>query len=220
CAGQLRRNLNIPQGAPVVGFVGRLTRDKGISELVRAYFRLREHFPELRLLLVGDLEEGDPLPGKTRRYIQSEPGIIHTGFVQDPALYYHVMDVLALPSYREGFANAVLEAHAAGKPVVAARSTGVVDSVIDGVTGILVPVGDAEALAEALELALEDKSLAATLGAAGRERVGREFQQERIWDAIVQEYLQLLRTKGLPVPTPATSNEATTAVASSSGIPQ
>ena len=205
-ACQLQRDLGIPREAPVVGFVGRLTRDKGIAELVEAYSRLRKRFPELRLLLVGEVEEADPLPSETQRLMESEPQIIHTGFVKDPAPYYHIMDVLAFPTHREGFGNAALEAHAAGKPVVAARATGVVDAVIDGVTGILVPVGDAEALAGALELVLEDQRLAAALGTAGRERALREFQQERIWDALVQDYLQQLRDKGLPVPSSAARN--------------
>jgi glycosyltransferase involved in cell wall biosynthesis len=213
-AAELRGHLRIPAEAPVVGFVGRLTRDKGITELVEAYSQLRKRLPELRLLLVGDPEEGDPLHPETHRYIESEPQIIHTGFVQDPALYYHVMDVLAFPTHREGFGNVVMEAHAAGKPVVAARSTGVVDAVIDGVTGILVPVGDAGVLTDALELLLQDTNLAATLGSAGRERMWREFKQERMWEALVQEYLRLLRTKGLSIPRQASQNAASATAAS------
>ena len=211
-AGQIRRDLGIPPQAPVAGFVGRLTRDKGIAELVEAYLELRTRIPELRLLLVGDSEEGDPLPPNTRLRIENEPGIIRVGFVQDPVPYYHVMDVLAFPTHREGFGNVALEAQASGKPVVAARATGVVDSVIDGVTGILVPIGDPKALAEALQLVLKDPRLAAALGAAGRERVLREFQQQRIWDAIVQEYLQQLRDKGLPLPNSAAGKVVTSAV--------
>jgi glycosyltransferase involved in cell wall biosynthesis len=205
---RLRRELGIPLGAPVVGFVGRLTRDKGISELVEAYLELRTKIPDLKLLLVGDLEEGDPVPPRIRRCLEGEEGIFRAGFVQDPADYYHAMDVLALPTYREGFPTVVLEAHAAGKPVVAARATGVVDAVVDGVTGILVPVGDAKALAGALALVLGDRNFAAGLGLAGRERVLREFRQEMIWDALAQEYLQLLQAEGLSVPTPNPRSEA------------
>ena len=196
-ARQIREELHIAGEAPVIGFVGRLTKDKGITELIEAYLTLRTDFPHLKLLLVGDIEEGDPLPPETRRHIKSDTGIIHVGFLQDPAPYYHVMDVLAFPTHREGFGNVALEAQASGKPVVAARATGVVDSVIDGVTGILVPIGDASALAQALKLVLTDRNLAATLGIAGRERVIREFRQDIVWDALAREYMQFLSTKGL-----------------------
>jgi glycosyltransferase involved in cell wall biosynthesis len=209
-AAQLRQRLGIPDEAPVVGFVGRLTHDKGISELVEAYARLRACFSELRLLLVGDFEKGDSLPQAVVRYIDSEPRIIKVGFVKDPSLYYHVMDVLALPSHREGFPNVALEAQAAGKPVVAARSTGVVDAVIDGTSGILVPVGSTGGLTEALKLLLKNTNLRTALGNAGRERVQREFRQERTWETLVQEYLQLLRAKGLFIPNEIIRNAAST----------
>jgi glycosyltransferase involved in cell wall biosynthesis len=204
---RIREKLGIPANVPVIGFVGRLTKDKGISELANAYCELRKKFPELRLLLVGEMEGGDPLTARIRSYLESEPGIMRTGFVTDPTSYYHVMDMLALPTYREGFPTVALEASAAGKPVVAARATGAVDAVVDKVTGILVPVGDSTALASALELLLRDRELAASLGAAGRERVQREFQQERVWEALGQEYSRLLNAIGSCVPVPIDRSE-------------
>src|SRR5437667_1139559 len=127
---ELRSKLGVPPTAAVVGFVGRFTRDKGIAELVQAFLFLRERLPELRLLLVGDVEEGDPPPPNVLRRMKTDPGIVCTGFVEDPAPYYHLMKVLALPTYREGFPNVVLEANASGKPAVVTRATGAVDSVI------------------------------------------------------------------------------------------
>ena len=199
-ARRIRQGMGIPEEAPVVGFVGRLTKDKGISELVEAYLALRADIPKLTLLLVGELEEGDPLPPQIRRQIECERGIFHTGFVKDPSDYYHVMDVFAFPSHREGFGTVALEANAACKPIVAARATGAVDAVIDGVTGILVPVGDARVLASALARVIGDRRLASELGSAGRERVLRDFRQEIIWEALEQEYSQMLSGKGLTVP--------------------
>jgi glycosyltransferase involved in cell wall biosynthesis len=196
----LRQELKIPQEAQVVGFVGRLTRDKGIAELVKAFSRLCETSAAVWLLLVGDFEDTDPLPADVRRAIETHPKIIRTGFVAEATSYYHLMDVLALPTYREGFPNAILEAHAAGKPVVATRATGVVDAVLDGVTGVLVPVGDAETLAKGLESLLRNRDTATRMGSAGRERVRREFQQERIWGALAREYSHLLSARGLPQP--------------------
>jgi len=204
-AADLRNNLGIPAEVPVIGFVGRFTRDKGLCELIEAYLQLRHERPRLHLLLVGDFEEGDPLPSNVRKIIQCDSQIVHAGMVRDTAPYYHVMDILALPTYREGFPNAASEAHAAGKPVVGTRATGVVDAVIDGVNGVLVPVGDSEALAKGFDLLLKDKELAAAMGSAGRERVRREFRQERIWEALAQEYIRLLEARGLRVAQPSPS---------------
>jgi len=218
-AVHLRRHLGIPLEVPVVGFVGRFTRDKGIPELVKAYSLLRGSHPQLRLLLVGDFEKEDAPPPEVRHSIENDPHIIRLGFVPDTAPYYHVMDVLALPTRREGLPNVVLEAQAAGKAVVAARSTGVMDAMTDGVTGILVPVGNAEALAEGLALLLKDVALAKAMGSAGRERVLREFRQERVWDALLQEYLQLLRATGLPLPKMAATSVGSAARASTAVVP-
>jgi glycosyltransferase involved in cell wall biosynthesis len=192
--------LKIPLEAQVVGFVGRLTRDKGVAELVKAFSRLCETSAVVWLLLVGDFEDGDPLPPDVRRTIETDSKIIRTGFVPDAAVYYHLMDVLALPTYREGFPTTILEAHAAGKPVVATRATGVADAVVDGVTGVLVSIGDVEALTRGLEAVLINKGSAAAMGGAGRERIRREFQQERIWGALAREYSHLLSARGLPQP--------------------
>ncbi|MHB8486128.1 MAG: glycosyltransferase family 4 protein [Candidatus Acidiferrales bacterium] len=199
-ASALRTSLGIARDAAVAGFVGRFTRDKGIQDLLQAFSRLRESFPELRLLLVGEFEKGDAVPAGIHNRIFADPQIICTGFVSDPVPYYHVMDILALPSHREGFPNAVLEAHAAGKPVVGARATGIVDAVSDGLDGILVPVGDAPALAEAIADLLRHPQLAGQMGRAGRERVEREFHPQRIWAALLEDYSRLLHERGLPAP--------------------
>lgn len=189
----LARELGIPCGVSVVGFVGRLTRDKGISELVSAFVSLAD--PELRLLLVGDYEPGDPLPVQTRQTIETSAQIIKTGFVADPAPYYHLMTVVALPTYREGFPSVVLQAAAAGKPVLATVATGAVDAVVDGVTGILVPLRQAEALAKALHTLLRDRPLMERLGRNARDRVLRDFEPGRVWGQIVSVYQEMLEGK-------------------------
>jgi glycosyltransferase involved in cell wall biosynthesis len=200
---ELRSKLGIPPAAPVVGFVGRFTRDKGIAELFQAFLLLRERLPELRLLLVGDVEEGDPPPSDVLKRMKTDPSIVCTGFIADPAHYYHLMDVLALPTYREGFPNVVLEASASGKPAVVTRVTGAVNSVIDGVTGFIVPVGEVIALADALERLLARPALAREMGENARKRVATEFKPERIWSGLLAEYQSLLQEKGLRPPTPS-----------------
>jgi glycosyltransferase involved in cell wall biosynthesis len=196
-AAELRKYLEIPSGAPVIGFVGRLTRDKGILELVQAFDILRARRPELRLLLVGDREQGDPLPAGVQERLERDPQIVCTGWVADPAPYYPLMSVYCLPTHREGFPNSVLEAHASGLAVVTTTATGAVDAVEDGVTGLLVPPANAAVLAQALERLLADRPWAARMGAAGRERVARGFQPVAIWEALVALYRDLLREQGV-----------------------
>jgi len=207
-AAALRISFGIPHDAPIVGFVGRFTRDKGIKDLLQSFSFLRESFPGLRLLLVGEFEKGDDVPADIRNQIFADPRIICTGFVRDPAPYYHVMDILALPSRREGFPNVVSEAHAAGKPVVGASATGIVDAVRDGIDGILVPVGDSRALAEAIAGLLRQPQLARKMGHAGRERAEREFRPQRIWAALLEEYSRLLHERGLPAPRKTASTQS------------
>jgi lipopolysaccharide/colanic/teichoic acid biosynthesis glycosyltransferase/glycosyltransferase involved in cell wall biosynthesis len=191
----IRSKLGIPPGVPVVGFVGRLVKDKGIRQLVEAFRQLRATYPQLHLLLVGDFEPGDPVEPEVRRYIESETGIIRPGFVGDVAPYYLLMDVLALPTYREGFPGAPLEAQASGIPVVTTTATGAVDSIIDGVTGFLVPVGDTNALAHSVGKLLADSELRTRMGKAGREHTERDFQPEVIWDALIHLYRELIEEK-------------------------
>jgi glycosyltransferase involved in cell wall biosynthesis len=192
----LAERLGIPHGVPVIGFVGRFTRDKGIGELIAAFSRLRQHWPGLRLLLVGEFEDGDPVPADIRSKIEVDPNIVHAGVVVDTAPYYGLMDVLVLPTYREGAPYVPLEAQACGVPVVTTTATGAIDSVVDGLTGFLVPVGSADALTARIDELLQDLKLRSRMGQAGRDRVMREFRQEIVSCALVKEYRRLLQSQG------------------------
>src|SRR6266576_741084 len=176
-AAGLRYQFGIPAQAPVLLFVGRLTGDKGIPELVRAFLKLGNQFPDLHLLLAGCFEDEDPLPIDTRKSLETHPRVVFAGPVQDIATYYAIADVVVLPSHREGLPTVILEAQAAGKPVVGASVTGIVDVVVDGETGLLFPVGDVPALIETLARLITDKTLASKLGRAGQDQVKRNFQQ-------------------------------------------
>jgi glycosyltransferase involved in cell wall biosynthesis len=141
---------------------------------------------------VGPDEDEDPLPEAVVRALRSDPRVVLTGNVPDTAPAYAAMDVVALPSYREGMPNVALEGAAMELPVVATRIPGCVDAVQDGVTGTLVPPHDAVALREALRRYLRSAPLRAEHGAAARRRVLVEFDQVAVWEAIASEYGRLV----------------------------
>ncbi len=184
--------------AVVVGFIGRLTRDKGLAELADAWARLRQEFKEVHLLVVGWPE--DRRVSATVRKMQTDDRVHVVGPVAETPAYYAAMDLLVLPSYREGLPNVLLEAGAMQRPVVATAVTGCVDAVHDGVTGTLVPAGDAGALAAAVAAYVRNPGLRQRHGAAARARVECEFANVRVWAALHAEYLRLLDAAGIPLP--------------------
>jgi len=190
----VRSQLGIPADAPVVGFVGRLTQDKGIPELVEAFDTIVEREPEAHLLLVGWFDAAeDALAAGVRDRIAAHPRIHCTGFVADTAPYYRAMDVMTLPTWREGFPNAVLEAAATGIPVVTTLSTGSRDAVVPEVTGLLIPPGYPEAISEAVLTLLRDPARRRRMSDAARAWVCRHYASERVLRLATLFYRGLLR---------------------------
>jgi glycosyltransferase involved in cell wall biosynthesis len=193
-----RRRLGIPDDAIVAGFVGRLVRDKGIVELFDAWTRLREEFSTAHLLLVGPFEPRDPVPAGLESALREDPRVHLVGMDWNTPPLYSAMDLVVLPTYREGFPNVPLEAAAMRLPVVATRVPGCIDAVADGGTGVLVPARNGPALTDAVRGYMRDPALRRAHGHAGRERVLREFRQEALWEALHTEYEDLLADRGVP----------------------
>lgn len=192
--------LGIPDGAPLVGFVGRLNVDKGVGELLDAFVMARETVERAHLLVIGgDLADEDADPGLVAR-VRATPHVHSIPQTPDLAPYYATLRVLALPSMREGFPNVVLEAASMGVPTVGYRSTGTVDAIEDGVTGALVPQRDTAALADRLAGYLLDAPRAEIDGARARARVERSFSRAAVWRAWHTHYVSWLRRRGLPLP--------------------
>lgn len=185
----LRAELKINEGDFVIGFAGRLVRDKGIIELIRAYQEIRNHHQNVRLVLVGMLEIRDALPEDVVHTIKEDKGIISTGYVGYDSIeqYYALMDVYVLPSYREGFPTSVLEASSMEIPVITTRVTGCNDSIIEGETGLFVG-HDAKELEDAILRLYNDFLLREQMGENGRRMVVENYKQELIWKEIEKLY--------------------------------
>ena len=188
----IRRRYQLPKDAVVLGFIGRLVRDKGIVELAEAWQNLRRQHSDLYLLLVGPIETQDPIPAETLERLKKDLRVKFTGQVDDPVPYYAAMDILTLPTYREGFPNTPLEAAAMKLPVVLTAVDGCVEAVEDNYTGLLVPPKDSLALEEAIHKLLINPKMRQSMGKAGRQRVLEKFKPEIIWQGLYDTYLELM----------------------------
>ncbi|MGD0158625.1 MAG: glycosyltransferase family 4 protein [Terracidiphilus sp.] len=192
----VRSRFAIPADAPVIGFAGRLTRDKGLPELIEAFDRILLAAPRAFLLLVGWFDAAeDALDAGLRSRILSHPRIRCTGFVSDTAPYYRAMDVMVLPTWREGFPNAVLEASATGVPVVTTESTGARDAVVPEVTGLLIPPGYPEAIYESVMKLLRDPERRLRMGRAARAWVVEHYSEERVLGLTAEYYRSLMESR-------------------------
>jgi glycosyltransferase involved in cell wall biosynthesis len=210
---KVREQFRIPANAPVIGFVGRLTGDKGIPELLEAFARVLRERPKCYLLLVGWFDAAEDALGRDlRRRIEGHPRIVCTGYVDNAAPYYRAMDLLILPSWREGFPNAALEAAASGVPVVATACTGSRDAVVPERTGMLVPPGDADAITNAALRILGDDELRGAMAEAARKWVVNHFDQSRVLGTTVRFYRQLLNSEASKA---SVQNEAVTGLSAS-----
>lgn len=175
----LARSLGMQPDVPVVGFVGRLTRDKGIDVLVAAAEQVQRRGLALQVLVIGPTDEPDS-QASLRCLESARVPVFIGGVVDDVRPYLSLVDVHALPSHREGFPNVVLEAAAMAVPTVTTNATGAVDSVLPGRTGLVAPVADVDAFADALFSLLEDRGIRARMGAEARAWVVSCFQPAQV----------------------------------------
>jgi glycosyltransferase involved in cell wall biosynthesis len=185
----LRKLLEIEIDDPVILFVGRITREKGVSELTHAFCEVKKVIKNLHLIVVGPIDlDVDPLDESVIDLMRQSEDIHLIGEDYEPEKYFAASDFLVIPSYREGFCNVVIEAASMGKPAIGTRVTGLVDSIIDGDTGILVDVKSVNALIEAIFLLLRDKEMLKIMGVKARIRAQANFSQSYVNNLVVQEY--------------------------------
>jgi glycosyltransferase involved in cell wall biosynthesis len=184
----VRAELGIADAAPLVLFMARLTRDKGVLDVARAFPRLD---PGVALVVVGPDEQG--LRGEVRALAGAAATRLRfVDYTDVPERYLGAADVLCVPSHREGFGSVLIGAAACRVPAVASRIYGVTDAVIDGETGLLFAPGDIDDLAGKLKTLLADRALRERLGAAAGARAEKHFSQEVVLRALEARYEEIL----------------------------
>jgi glycosyltransferase involved in cell wall biosynthesis len=173
--------------------VGRLVKDKGVTELVTIFTQLQAGRPQLRLVLVGQYEpELDPLPAETLALINSNPAIISVGWSNEVPAFMYLAHLFVFPSHREGFPNVLLQAAAMQLPIVCSAIAGNVDIVVDGQTGLLFAAGSEQALLAQTEFALQHPEKMREMAQKLHAEVQQFYRQQNVWATIHAEYVLLL----------------------------
>jgi glycosyltransferase involved in cell wall biosynthesis len=188
-----RRRLDLPDTAPVLAVVAQLIPRKGHRFLLRAMPRLLSVHPDLTALFIGEGEHETALRAEAAQLGLGDR-VRFLGYREDIADLLRASDILVHPATMEGFANVAMQAMAAGIPVVSSAVGGMPESVRHEISGLLVPPGDSDALAETLLRLLDDPAQCARLGQAGREIVEREFTTEAMVSGNIGVYTELLKS--------------------------
>ena len=194
---EFRDGLGVAQSSVVIGFVGRLSRDKGANELLVACREIMAARADVVLVIVGRLNETDGIASDLAEWMRQEPRVVLCGFREDIPVCMAGMDILALPTYREGFGQVLIEAQAIGVATVSTAVPGPVDAVVHEHTGILVRPGDARALTYALRRLVDDPALRMRFASEGVEHARRSFDQTQFLEHVAATRRRQLVEAGL-----------------------
>jgi len=193
---ELRRKAGIPQECWLVGYVGRIVPHKGIETILQAWRLLNSEIrSNAYLCIFGTLDHRRMQTLVEQAVSDPDLHVKYMGFCHDMPAWYSVMTLLAQPSWHEGWGYNVLEAACCGVPAVGTKISATVDAIVDGETGLLVPVKNPKTMAEVVTKLLKDEDLRKRLGQAARQRTINFFSQDKICSLLVQEYQHLLNTK-------------------------
>lgn len=187
----IRGKYHIPSDAFVFVFVGRITRDKGVNELFQAFSKIDNAW----MLMVGWNEVDQSVDQELYQQIQNNERVVFTGYTNEVEKYLAASDCYVLPSYREGFGMGVIEAEAMGLPVIVSNIPGPTDAMIDKKTGIVVNKADANDLYHTMKNMLEDKDNSQKMGEEGHHFVVGAFEQQKLFEAILEDRRKLLGCK-------------------------
>jgi glycosyltransferase involved in cell wall biosynthesis len=192
---EIRNRYGIPRESIVLGFVGRLGREKGCNELFSAYKALANKYENFRLLFVGSMEKEETIEPELLKWFYESNRIIKTGHVPDVEKHMAAMDIFILPSYREGFGMSVVEAEAMGVPVIVTNIPGPVNGMIEGETGLTVPVKNAAKIIEAVEQMIGDRDMMSRFGNNGAIFAKEKFNRKILIKKVVENRIWLLEER-------------------------
>ena len=179
----LMNKYNISINDKIVGYVGRMVKDKGIDDLIIAWDIIKLKYSNAKLMLVGPIEERDSISNYSKSQIDLDSSIVFIDYVIDASLYYKLMDVFVLPTYREGFPTVSLEASSMSLPVIITKATGCTEAILENQTGLFIS-HDPKDIAKKIFFYLENEKVAKEHGKNGRMFVQENFEQTKIWDRI------------------------------------
>jgi glycosyltransferase involved in cell wall biosynthesis len=199
-SNSIRARYGIEKGDLVFSFVGRIVKDKGITELIEAFKSIRLKntgaLNRLFLMLIGPFEqELDPLSEEDYYFLKNDLQVILAGFQTDVRPWILASDVFTFPSYREGFPNVVLQACSLKVPCIVSDINGCNEIIDHNNTGLIVPAKDSARLAEAMQLLKTDHLLRQVFSERSREIVVANFSQQYIWSELLNEYQRLLKSR-------------------------
>lgn len=189
---EIRNKYSIPETAFVFGYVGRITRDKGVNELLKAYKYLHSQYSDTYLLMVGPEECDGTVDESLFVWSKECSRVIYSGFTNEVEKYLSAMDTYLLPSYREGFGMGVVEAEAMGVPAIVTNIPGPTDAVLDGKTGLIVEKKNVNDLFAAMEKLMTDKDLRNSCSECARVYVSENFEQKTFLVEVLKDRKKLL----------------------------
>lgn len=192
-AKSILENLDIPINSFKLLFVGRVTKDKGLIELIDALRICNRSYKDIHLIIAGPIENGDPLPDEYYDILHNYANIHYIGKQIDVRPIYAFADALVLYSYREGFGNVVIEASSMKLPTIVSDIPGLRDTTIHKVTGLLVEPQNSVALSNSILQLYSDPSLRIKYGENGRKRILQYFSNEIVWSKQNELYKQLCK---------------------------
>lgn len=188
----IREKYNFPEDSFVYGFVGRITKDKGINELLAAFKQIYESNSNVYLMMVGTTEKDDTVDESLFLWSKKCEHVIYTGFTDIVEQYLSAMDTYILPSYREGFGMGVVEAEAMGVPVIVTSIPGPVDAMKENETGIVVKKGSIKELLRAMKKLYEDKHIRKEYSSNAYDFAINNFEQKKLFGKILLDRKRLL----------------------------